>query len=89
MKTFEMQQDRARAARREAAQLRRLHEIATCGLPMKIAGYHYGNAQVAPHIALRIADQYLVWAVEYDAIAEQIEAWLVASLTPPTAGSTT
>ena len=66
--------ERARAARRQAEYLRELHGIATCGLPMKFTGYHYGNHEVEQAVAMRVADLYPVWAAEYDAIAASIEA---------------
>lgn len=37
---------------------------------------------VPDHIASRVADMYLVWAAEYDAIADEIEADLAARLQP-------
>ncbi|WP_454151907.1 hypothetical protein [Microbacterium lacticum] len=37
---------------------------------------NYGTHRVSTSTALRVADQYLVWAAEYDAIAEKIEAEL-------------
>lgn len=77
---FDRNRQRARDARYEAESLRALHKTATCGLGMKYTGIHYGNARVPDHIASRIAGEYLVWAAEYDAIAEEIEAGLQRSL---------
>ena len=85
---FEVNQNRARAARVEARELRELNKIASCGLGMKYTGIHYGNHSVGLHIASRIADQYLTWADEYDAIASEIESGLVAALTSASRGST-
>lgn len=85
---FERDQQRARDARRQAAYLRDLHGTATCGLPMQFTGIHYGNRQVWQSVAMRVADMYLVWADEYEAIAGEIERSLESSLagldTPPT-----
>jgi hypothetical protein len=80
--TFEYNQTRAREARRQAHELRELHKIATCGLTMQYAGIHYGTRGVPVHFAARIADMYLVWAAEYDAIADGIEADLQSALDP-------
>ena len=44
---------------------------------------NFGTYTVPKHIALRLADQYLIWAAEYDAIADQIEAELATALTTP------
>lgn len=82
LRHFESQQERAREARYEARALRDLHGTATCGLPMEWNSYRYGTRQVPTHVAARIADQYLVWADEYDAIAEAIERSLERALTP-------
>ena len=71
--TYELQRGRARAARAEAAYLRELHDIATCGLPAKFTGYHYGTAQVRQSVAMRMADMYLLWAAEWDEVADRIE----------------
>lgn len=78
--SFAAEQERARQARQEAASLRDLHRIATCGLPMRYTGVHYGTRQVDPHIAARVADAYLEWAAEYDRIAAEIEANLATWL---------
>ncbi len=80
---YEHQRERARAARDEAAYLRELHGIATCGLPARISGYHYGTSEVKPSIAMRMADMYLVWADEYDDLADQIEAAMAGMLRAP------
>ena len=82
---FDRERQRARGARQEARKLRELHGIATCGLDAKYAHHHrhesenwinYGTYRVPTSIALRMADQYLAWAAEYDAIADRIEAEL-------------
>lgn len=78
--TYEVERERARVARAEAAYLRELHGIATCGLPTKFTGYHYGIAEVKQSVAMRMADTYLVWAAEWDEIAERIEAGMVQML---------
>lgn len=77
---YDQERKRATEARRESAYLRELYKIATCGLSMRIAGVHYGNAGVLPHVARRVADMYLVWAAEYDFIAEEIERRLEAQI---------
>jgi hypothetical protein len=77
---YDRERARAKAAREEARYLRDLHRTATCGLPMKYTGIHYGTAEVRIHIAARVADQYLGWADEYDAIADAIEEKLTARL---------
>lgn len=86
---FDRERKRARDAREESRRLRELRDIATCGLDMKYAHHHrhesenwinYGTYRVPTSIALRVADQYLVWATEYDAIAEKIEAELALAI---------
>ncbi|ONI65647.1 hypothetical protein CSIV_05045 [Microbacterium sp. CSI-V] len=81
--TYELERERARAARDEAAYLRELHRIATCGLPSRFTGYHYGNSEVRQSVAMRMADTYLVWAAEYDDLADQIEAGMAGMLRTP------
>lgn len=73
-------QGRARAARTEAAELRDLYATATCGLEMQYRGVHYGTCGVPQHISVRVAEQYLVWADEYDAIADGIERRIADAL---------
>lgn len=65
---FQDELERSKAARRESAYLRDLYDVATCGLDMK-----YGTKTVGPHIARRVADGYLVWADEYDNLADAID----------------
>ena len=95
---FEAKQEKARRARSEAAELRRLHGIATCGLDMRYRHEHHhtgptyinhGTYTVPDRIALRVADQYPIWAAEYDAIADRIDAELAAALAVRTLPETT
>jgi hypothetical protein len=84
---YEQLRERATEARQQAESLRDLREIATCGLHMEYQHWHnhdrenrvnYGTYRVPAHIALRVADQYLVWAHEYDEIARAIEGQMEA-----------
>ena len=90
IQAYEIQRERAHAGREEAAYLRALHRTATCGLPARFTGYHYGNAEVRLSVAMRMADMYLVWAAEYEETAERIEADIAqmirssAEMTEPT-----
>jgi len=72
---FEYKQEQAREARFQAAELRDLHLTATCGLDMKI---QFGSRSVPRHIAMRVADQFPIWAAEYDAVADRLEAEMEA-----------
>ena len=67
---YEYKREQARIARDQAKDLRNLHRIAKCGLDLRIS---YGTKYVPRHIELRIADQFPIWADEYDAVAEKIE----------------
>ena len=89
IEAYERKREQARQARQEATELRELYEIATCGLGMRYRHNHdhterqvinHGIYEVPTRIALRVADQYPIWAAEYDAIAEQIEAEMSAML---------
>lgn len=93
---YEYKREQAQRARREAAALRDLHGIATCGLDMKYRHHHehdgdqyinHGTYTVPTRIALRVADQYPIWAAEYDAIADALEAEMAAMLAAPREGS--
>lgn len=75
VRNLELAQERARDARREAEYLRDLYGTATCGLPMK-----YGTRTVPKHIGMRVAAQFPIWADEYDAIADKIDADIEARL---------
>ncbi|WP_144834083.1 hypothetical protein [Microbacterium sp. BH-3-3-3] len=86
---YEEARGRAQEARRQAAQLREMYGIATCGLAMKYQHRHahdgenyvnYGTFTVPTHFALRVADSYLVWAEEYETEAARIEESLAAML---------
>jgi hypothetical protein len=68
---YETKRERALIARHEAAELRELHAISQYSLDRRLS---YGTKHVPRHIALRIADQFPIWAAEYDAAADQIEA---------------
>lgn len=83
IQAYEHERERARAARDESAYLRELHRIATCGLPARFTGYHYGNAEVRQSVAMRMADTYLVWAAEWDEAAYRIEAGMAGMLRSP------
>lgn len=80
IRSFEYDQRRARDARSEARQLRDLYQTATCGLRMQHNGIHYGTREVPSYISRRVVDCYLLWADEYDAIADEIEADLASRL---------
>lgn len=72
---YEDKQQQARLARRQASELREMHKIANCGLEMRI---QYGTYDVPKHISMRVADQFPIWADEYEAIAARIEAEMTA-----------
>lgn len=72
---YEYKQQQAKLARRQASELRKMHKIANCGLDMRI---QYGTYNVPPHISMRVADQFPIWAAEYEATAERIEAEMEA-----------
>lgn len=74
---YEYKREQARIARREAAELRALHLTSKCGLNIRI---NYGTKNVPTHIALRISDQFPIWAAEYEALAEQLEADMASML---------
>lgn len=76
--SFDRDRQRAREARRQARELRDLHAISKCGIDLRL---NYGTKHVPQHIAMRIADQFPIWADEYDAIADQIEHDLEAKIT--------
>jgi len=81
MAAYEYKREQARTARRQAAELRELNNISRCGLDIRI---NYGTRYVPTHIALRISDQFPIWADEYDAIAARLEAEMESMLTPQT-----
>jgi hypothetical protein len=68
---YEHKREQARTARQEARDLRELHSISRCGLDIQI---NYGHKYVPRHIALRISDQFPIWADEYEATADRLEA---------------
>lgn len=68
--SYEYKRDQAKTARQQARDLRSLHGTATCGLDIQI---NYGTRYVPRHIAMRIADQFPIWADEYDALADRLE----------------
>ena len=70
VRAFEYKQEQARVARQEASELRELHFIANCGLDIRI---NYGTKYVPQHIAMRIADQFPIWADEYEALAARLD----------------
>jgi len=74
---YEYKREQVQIARRQAADLRNLHTISKCGLDIRI---NYGTKHVPQHIALRISDQFPLWADEYDGVADQIEAEMAAML---------
>ena len=90
---YEHLRGRLRAARDEASAYRNANRIATCGLAMEYGHDHdhrgnqnwvnHGTYRVPHHIALRVADQYLVWATEYDVIADQIKQEMDAMFAAP------
>ena len=69
-RTYEYKREQARTARREAAELRELNKISRCGLDIQI---NYGTKYVPHHIALRISDQFPIWATEYEQYADRLE----------------
>lgn len=86
---YEDLRGRAQEARRQAAQLREMNKIATCGLTMEYQHQHvherenyvnYGTYRVPSHFALRVADTYIVWAEEYETEAARIEEQIAAML---------
>lgn len=81
VREYESKREQARTARREASELRELHLISNCGLDIRI---NYGTKYVPRHIALRISDQFPIWADEYDAIAARLEAEMEAMLVSTT-----
>lgn len=72
---YEHKREQVRKARQEARDLREMHKIANCGLDMKI---QYGTYNVPRHVAMRVADQFPIWADEYDAVADRLEAEMEA-----------
>jgi hypothetical protein len=74
---YEYKREQAQIARREAEELRDLHMSAKCGLDLRM---NYGTRDVPRHIVLRIADQFPIWAAEYDALADRLEAEMAAML---------
>lgn len=79
VRAFEYKQQQAREARRQASDLRGLHKTAKCGLDIRI---NYGTRSVPKHIAMRIADQFPIWADEYDAVADRLEREMQQMLVP-------
>lgn len=77
IEAYEYKREQARTARREAKELRELHKIAHCGLDLRL---NYGTRYVPRHIEMRVADQFPIWADEYEAVAEQLEAEMAAML---------
>ena len=77
--TYEYKREQARTAQRQAADLRDLNGVSRCGLDIQI---NYGTRYVPRHIALRIADQFPIWADEYEAIAKRLEAEMESMLSP-------
>lgn len=75
IRDYEYKQEQARQARQEARELREMHKIANCGLAMRI---QYGTYDVPKHVAMRVADQFPIWADEYEAVASQIESEMEA-----------
>jgi hypothetical protein len=72
---YEYKREQAKIARRQAEELRKLHTIANCGLDIRI---NYGTKYVPQHIAMRIADQFPIWADEYDTVADRLESEMAA-----------
>ena len=70
---YERRRERSSDARYEAEYLRELYKTATCGLPMQFTGFHYGTKEVRTSVARRVADMYLIWADEWDVMADNIE----------------
>lgn len=81
---YEYKREQAKTARREAAELRELHKIAKCGLDLRL---NYGTKYVPRHIEMRVADQFPIWADEYEAVADRLEAEMQAMLANPREGS--
>lgn len=84
IKEYEYKREQARTARQEAAELRELHLIAKCGLDLRL---NYGTKHVPRHIEMRVADQFPIWADEYEDVAARLEAEMEAMLTIHTKGS--
>jgi len=78
---YEYKRQQAETARRQAEQLRELNTISRCGLDIRI---NYGSKYVPHHIALRISDQFPIWADEYEATAAQLEAEMESMFSAPT-----
>jgi hypothetical protein len=76
---YEYKREQARTARWQAADLRDLNGVSRCGLDIRI---NYGTRDVPQHIALRIADQFPIWADEYEAVAARLEAEMESMLSP-------
>lgn len=76
---YEYKREQARTAREQAKELRELHLISKCGLDIKI---NYGTKYVPRHIALRISDQFPIWADEYDAVADRLESEMSEMMKP-------
>ena len=72
---YEYKREQAKTARYQASELRELNSISRCGLDIRI---NYGTKYVPHHIALRISDQFPIWAAEYEALADRIEADMAA-----------
>ena len=78
IRAYEYKREQARTARYEAKELRELNTISRCGLSIQI---NYGTKYVPRHIALRISDQFPIWADEYEALADRLEAEMESMLT--------
>lgn len=74
---YEYKREQAKTARYEAAELRDLNSVARCGLDLQM---NYGTKYVPRHIVMRIADQFPIWAAEYEALADRLEAEMEAML---------
>ena len=79
---YEYKRKQAKIARRQAHELREMHGIANCGLDIRI---NYGTFNVPQHIAMRIADQFPIWAAEYEDLADRIEGDMSRMLEDPAA----
>jgi len=77
--SYEYKREQARVARREANDLRDLHAVSKCGLDIQI---NYGTKYVPRHISLRISDQFPIWADEYEALANRLEAEMESMFLP-------
>jgi len=75
---YEYKRKQAETARYEAADLRELNTISRCGLDIRI---NYGTKYVPHHIALRISDQFPIWADEYEALADRLESEMESMFT--------